>query len=208
MARASVVLAEEIMTTEQDRYFRRLKHFFIKRLFDQNYLQFKRSRPYSSENGEKDMVLKIGEAAPEFELETSEGDMFRLSDLDGQWKVVFFFAKSGSPTCKRGCLSFKEQYELFQSLEPSVEVIGISQDTVQQHKKFKKELDLPFPLLSDQERNVAEKFGVPLHLGLFPSKSSFVIGPDNTVHHVYDWLFRPRKHVAQIISALDGDGGQ
>ena len=46
------------------------------------------------------MVLKIGEAAPEFELETSEGDMFRLSDLDGQWKVVFFFAKSGSPTCK------------------------------------------------------------------------------------------------------------
>ena len=35
MARASVVLAEEIMTTEQDHYFRRLKHFFIKRLFDQ-----------------------------------------------------------------------------------------------------------------------------------------------------------------------------
>ncbi len=33
------------------------------------------------------MVLKIGEAAPEFELETSEGDMFRLSDLDGQWKL-------------------------------------------------------------------------------------------------------------------------
>mgnify|MGYP001464596592 CR=1 FL=1 len=125
------------------------------------------------------MVLNIGEVAPEFELETSEGEMFRLSDLKGQWKVVFFFAKSGSPTCKRGCLSFKEQYELFQSLEPSVEVIGISQDTVQQHKKFKKELDLPFPLLSDQERHVAEKFGVPIHLGLFPSKSSFVIGPDN-----------------------------
>ena len=58
------------------------------------------------------MVLNIGEVVPEFELETSEGDMFRLSDLEGQWKVVFFFAKSGSPTCKRGCLSFKEQYEL------------------------------------------------------------------------------------------------
>ena len=158
--------------------------------------------------GRKDMVLKIGEMAPEFELETSEGEMFRLSDLEGQWKVVFFFTKSGSPTCKRGCLSFKEQYELFQSLDPSVEVIGISQDTVQEHKEFKKELDLPFSLLSDQERHVAEKFGVPIHLGLFPSKSSFVIGPDNTVHHVYDWLFRPRKHVAQIISALDGREGQ
>ena len=114
------------------------------------------------------MVLNIGEVVPEFELETSEGDMFRLSDLEGQWKVVFFFAKSGSPTCKRGCLSFKEQYELFQSLEPSVEVIGISQDTVQQHKKFKKELDLPFPLLSDQERNVAEKFESPSTWACFP----------------------------------------
>tara|TARA_B100001287_G_C22667592_1_gene523622 strand:- start:1435 stop:1899 length:465 start_codon:yes stop_codon:yes gene_type:complete len=154
------------------------------------------------------MVLKIGEEVPDFELETSEGKVFKLSDIAGQWKVVFFFAKSGSPTCKRGCLSFKEQYELFQSLEPPVEVVGISQDTVQQHKKFKKELDLPFTLLSDQDRDVAEKFGVPLHLGLFPSKSSFVIGPDNTIHHVYDWLFRPRKHVAQIISALDIDRGQ
>ena len=154
------------------------------------------------------MVLKIGEEAPEFELETSEGSVFKSSELEGQWKVIFFFAKSGSPTCKRGCLSFKEQYELFQSLQPPVEVVGISQDTVQQHKKFKKELDLPFPLLSDQERDVAEKFGVPLHLGLFPSKSSFVIGPANKVQHVYDWLFRPRKHVAQIISALSGEGGQ
>ena len=157
------------------------------------------------EVGEKNMVLNIGEVVPEFELETSEGDMFRLSDLEGQWKVVFFFAKSGSPTCKRGCLSFKEQYELFQSLEPSVEVIGISQDTVQQHKKFKKELDLPFPFFRSGKKCGGE-IRVPPP-GLVSSKSSFVIGPDNTVHHVYDWLFRPRKHVAQIISALSGDGG-
>ena len=68
------------------------------------------------------MVLKVGEEVPEFELETSEGSVFKSSELEGQWKVIFFFAKSGSPTCKRGCLSFKEQYELFQSLEPPVAV--------------------------------------------------------------------------------------
>jgi len=49
---------------------------------------------------------------------------------------------------------------------------------------------------------VAESFKVPVHLGAFPAKSSFVIGPDNTIHHVYDWLFRPRQHVANILSAL------
>jgi peroxiredoxin Q/BCP len=148
------------------------------------------------------MTLKIGEEAGEFALMTSEGDEFRLSDLDGQWKIVFFYAKSGSPTCKRGCLNFKEQYDLFRSLTPPVEVIGVSQDSVSQHEEFKKELGLPFTLVSDPDRKIAEQFGVPVHLGVFPAKSSFVLGPDNTVHHVYDWLFRPRKHVAKIISAL------
>ena len=152
------------------------------------------------------MALKVGEKAQDFELETSEGDIFRLSDLENEWKIVFFYAKSGSPTCKRGCLNFKEQYDLFRSLTPPVEVIGISQDSVDQHMEFKKELGLPFALLSDPDRKVAEQFGVPVHLGVFPAKSSYVLGPDNTVRHVYDWLFRPRKHVAKIISALSESG--
>ena len=52
-------------------------------------------------------------------------------------------------------------------------------------------------------------FNVPLHLGQFPSKSSFLVGPDNTIKYVYDWLFRPRRHVAKIladISQVRGDG--
>jgi len=152
------------------------------------------------------MTLKIGDNVDDFELQTSEGTTFSLRELEGQWKIIFFYAKSGSPTCKRGCLSFKEQYDLFRSLNPPVEVIGISQDSIEQHREFKREMGLPFIILSDPERRVAELFGVPLHLGIFPSKSSFVIGPDNTVRHVYDWLFRPRKHVAEIISGLSQSG--
>tara|TARA_Y100001970_G_scaffold218565_1_gene268061 strand:+ start:8450 stop:8902 length:453 start_codon:yes stop_codon:yes gene_type:complete len=144
----------------------------------------------------------VGSKAPDFTLKTNEGEEFSLSDLDGQWKVLFFYAKDGSPTCKRGCLSFKDQYDLFRSLEPPVEIIGISQNSVSEHREFKEELQLPFILLSDPDRKVAESFKVPVHLGTFPAKSSFVVGPDNTIHHVYDWLFRPRQHVANILSAL------
>ena len=148
------------------------------------------------------MASMVGSKAPNFTLKTSEGEEFSLSNLDGQWKVLFFYAKDGSPTCKRGCLSFKDQYDLFRSLEPPVEIIGISQNSVSEHREFKEELQLPFTLLSDPDRTVAESFKVPVHLGAFPAKSSFVIGPDNTIHHVYDWLFRPRQHVANILSAL------
>ena len=148
------------------------------------------------------MESMVGSKAPDFTLKTSEGVEFSLSELDGQWKVLFFYAKDGSPTCKRGCLSFKDQYALFRSLEPPVQIVGISQNSVSEHREFKEELQLPFTLLSDPDRKVAESFKVPVHLGAFPAKSSFVIGPDNTIHHVYDWLFRPRQHVANILSAL------
>ena len=148
------------------------------------------------------MASMVGSKAPDFTLKTNEGEEFSLSDLDGQWKVLFFYAKDGSPTCKRGCLSFKDQYDLFRSLEPPVEIIGISQNSVSEHREFKEELQLPFILLSDPDRKVAERFKVPVHLGAFPAKSSFVVGPANTIHHVYDWLFRPRQHVANILSAL------
>ena len=66
---------------------------------------------------------------------------------------------------------------------------------------------LPFPLLADPERVVANKFLVPVHLGMFPAKSSFLIGPDNRIHHVYDWLFRPRRHVARILKSLSSVTG-
>ncbi len=63
----------------------------------------------------------IGQIAPNFTLESSTGDNVSLADYDDKWKVLFFYAKDGSPTCKRGCLNFKEQYDLFQSLTPPVE---------------------------------------------------------------------------------------
>ena len=80
----------------------------------------------------------IGQKAPEFTLPKSDGENFSLSELDGQWKVIFFYARDGSPTCKRGCLSFKEQHDLFQSLTPPVQIIGISQDSAKDHDEFKK----------------------------------------------------------------------
>ena len=82
------------------------------------------------------MQSLVGTIAPEFSALTSEGDEFNLSDLDGRWKVLFFYAEDGSPTCKRGCLSFKEQYNIFNSLEPPAEIIGISQNTVDEHKEL------------------------------------------------------------------------
>lgn len=150
----------------------------------------------------------VGQPAPSFTLEMEGGEVFDSASLDGTWRVVFFYSRHNSPTCKRGCLTFKEQHDLFTSAGCSI--VGIGPGTVEEQAKFREVLgDLPFPLLADPERTVGQKFNVPMHLGQFPAKSSFLIGPDNTVRYVYDWLFRPRRHVAKIladISLVRGDG--
>ncbi|MBJ24041.1 MAG: peroxiredoxin [Euryarchaeota archaeon] len=144
-----------------------------------------------------EISLKI---APNFTLLTHDSKDFTLSDHRGKWVILFFYARDGSPTCKRGCLSFKEQYDLFKSV--NCEVVGISNDSTQTHKEFKELLDLPFPLLSDNNEEVRKLYEVPSYLGKFPGKSSFLINPDGEIVHVYDWLFRPRRHVAKILSKL------
>jgi len=152
------------------------------------------------------MSSMIGQECPEFSLLNDKGETFESSSLNGTWRILFFYAKDGSPTCKRGCLNFKEQHDLFVSA--GCTVVGISQDSVADHQRFKEELGgLPFDLLSDQEREVASQFGVPVYLGKFPAKSSFLVNPENKIHHVFDWLFRPRRHVAKILSELSSVTG-
>jgi peroxiredoxin Q/BCP len=149
----------------------------------------------------------VGQKAPNFVLEDDQGTSFDSTSLNGTWRIVFFYSRHNSPTCKRGCLTFKEQHDLFASAGCSI--VGIGPGSVEGLASFKAGLgDLPFPLLADPEREVGKRFNVPLHVGQFPAKSSFLIGPDDTIHYVYDWLFRPRRHVAKIladISKVTGD---
>tara|TARA_B110000211_G_scaffold230277_1_gene289538 strand:+ start:78 stop:551 length:474 start_codon:yes stop_codon:yes gene_type:complete len=143
----------------------------------------------------------IGQFAPDFVLQSADGSMFDSRTLQGQWRVVFFYSANNSPVCKRGCLTFKEQHELFTSSGCSI--IGIGPGSIEKVKEFQSGVgDLPFPLLADTDRMVGKSYNIPLHLGIFPTKSSFVIGPDDKIHFVYDWLFRPRNHVAKILAEI------
>ena len=64
---------------------------------------------------------------------------------------------------------------------------AVGRDSVDSHRAFYTSLEVALPILSDPDREVATSFNVPMHWPL-PAKSSFLIGPDDTVHYVYDWL--------------------
>ena len=102
----------------------------------------------------------VGQEVPRFVLENEHGETFDSSTLDGSWRIVFFYSRNNSPTCKRGCLTFKEQHDLFSSVGCSI--VGIGPGTREELAGFKASIgDLPFPLLADPERVVGKMFSVP-----------------------------------------------
>ena len=124
--------------------------------------------------------------------------MFDSTSLHGQWRV-YSSTENNSPTCKRGCLTFKEQYELFKS---SGCIVGVGPGSYEKLKDFKSTIgDLPFPLLADVDRSVGESYNIPLPRTV-PIKILICNRPDNKVRYVYDWLFRPRRHVAKILADI------
>jgi peroxiredoxin Q/BCP len=93
--------------------------------------------------------------------------MVSLKDFLGRKSVVlFFYPKDDSPGCTREVCAFRDYFEEFGKLD--AEVIGISSDSVESHKRFAVEHDLSFALLSDEGGNIRRLYGVPKTFGLFP----------------------------------------
>ncbi len=103
-------------------------------------------------------VPAVGEMAPDFELPADDGTRVRLSNLRGQRVIIYFYPKDDTPGCTTQACGFRDSY--VEITEKNGIVLGISPDGVQSHVKFKTKFDLPFRLLADEDRKVAELYGV------------------------------------------------
>src|SRR5689334_15505845 len=100
-------------------------------------------------------LLKVGQSAPDFTLLSQNGQPVHLAEvLQRAWVILFFYPKDHSPICTSQVCAFRNAYEDFHSA--GAEVIGISADSVASHQGFAQKQNLPFPLLSDPNREVAE----------------------------------------------------
>ena len=103
-------------------------------------------------------MLAIGTIAPEFELLDQNGQARRLSDYRGQRVILYFYPKDMTSGCTKQACAFGELYPQFR--EKGAVVLGVSKDSVASHKRFEEKYGLPFPLLSDPERNVIRAYDV------------------------------------------------
>ena len=145
--------------------------------------------------------VKVGDQAPDFTLESSDGSCVTLSDFQKNSDVVlFFYPKDLSPACTAEACAFRDSHEAFRDAE--AEVIGISDDSAESHRAFVDQKRLPYLLLSDPGGAVRKRFGVPKTLGLIPGRVTYLIDKAGIVRHIFNSQFQPAKHVQEALRVL------
>ena len=146
-------------------------------------------------------MLKKVQNIPDFSLPDQNNRQVRSSDFIGRAVIIYFYPKDFTPGCTREACGFEAQYEVLKSM--GAEVIGISADPPETHKKFADKHHLSFPLLSDSDNAVRKLFGVKNSLfGILPGRATFIIDQQGIVQHVYSSQFNSREHVRQAVEVL------
>ena len=147
------------------------------------------------------MALQLGDKIPAFSAKDSLGNHFDSRSIVGQKPVVFYFyPKDNTPGCTAQACSFRDQYEDFKDL--GAEVIGISSDSIASHEKFSKQHQLPFILLSDNEKKIRKLFGVkPSLFGLIPGRVTYVVDSNGIIQLIFDSL-AATNHIPKALETI------
>lgn len=136
--------------------------------------------------------MKIGDSAPDFTLEDGEGSEWALSNYKGRTVVLLFYPGDNTPVCTAQLCSVRDHWSEYQAT--GAEVVGISTDTVESHKRFAEKNQLPLRLLSDADRKVSEMYDMKSWLPGRSARGVVVIdGAGKIAYHKAESLslFRP-----------------
>ena len=102
------------------------------------------------------MAIEEGKKAPAFTLNDQDGKKVKLSDLAGQWTVLYFYPRDDTPGCTIEACDFTSSVKSFEKLGATV--YGCSPDSIESHQKFIKKFKLKISLLSDPTHKMMEKY--------------------------------------------------
>jgi thioredoxin-dependent peroxiredoxin len=150
-------------------------------------------------------VLEPGDKAPPFTLPDQNGEEVKLSDLQGQTVVLYFYPRADTPGCTTQACGVRDRGAEYR--EAGARVLGVSPDEVGALEKFAGKYDLDFTLLSDPDHAVAEAYGTWVEKSMYGKKymgvqrATFIIGPDGKIARVFPKV-SPKKHDDLVLKAL------
>jgi len=146
--------------------------------------------------------LKEGDKAPEFSGVNEKGEEISLSDYQGQKLVLYFYPKDNTPGCTAEACNLRDHYE--QLKKEGYAILGVSPDSERKHQNFIKKYNLPFPLIADTDKKIANKYGVwgekqmygRTYEGIF--RTTFLIDEEGKIEKVFKKV-KTKAHAEQIL---------
>lgn len=151
-------------------------------------------------------MISEGQKVPSFELNDEEGKKVKSSDLKGKKHVIYFYPKDFTPGCTTEADEFSKDYKKFKN--KGIEIIGISPDDVDSHKKFCDKMNIPYTLLADTDHKVSEQFGVwgkkkfmgREYMGV--NRSTFLVDEKGKVFKVFPKV-KPKGHSQEVLELFN-----
>jgi peroxiredoxin Q/BCP len=150
-------------------------------------------------------MLTEGKKAPSFKLKDQNGEVISLDSLKGKNVVLYFYPKDDTPGCTIEACNFRDEFPKFKKIDAVI--LGVSPDSVESHKKFAIKFKLPFSLLSDEKKEVCEKYGVWQEKSMYGKKymgvvrTTVIIDKEGKVKKIFPKV-KVEGHNEEVMTAL------
>ncbi|AHF06237.1 thioredoxin-dependent thiol peroxidase [Desulfitobacterium metallireducens] len=150
-------------------------------------------------------MIAVGEVAPDFTAQGSQGEQITLSTLRGKKVILYFYPKDMTSGCTTEACDFRDHHAEF--LIADTVIIGISKDSMGSHHKFIEKYQLPFVLVSDPELAIIQAYGVWKEKNMYGKKTmgiertTIVIDEQGFIRKIYSKV-KVKGHVEQVLQDL------
>ena len=146
--------------------------------------------------------MSIGENAPDFTLKDGAGKDWTLSEQRGKTVVLLFYPADNSPVCTAQMCSVRDNWADYAATD--AEIVGISTDSADSHKKFAENHELPLKLLADDKGEVVRKYGVSSWIPGKSARAVVVIDKDGVIrHHKTETISLFRPNDGEVLKAIE-----
>ncbi|MCF0147897.1 MAG: thioredoxin-dependent thiol peroxidase [Clostridium sp.] len=149
--------------------------------------------------------MEIGMLAPDFTLMGSDGKEHKLKDYRGKKVILYFYPKDNTPGCTTEACDFRDNID--QISELNAVVLGVSKDNLNSHSKFIEKFNLPFVLLSDEDKVVCDLYDVIKEKNMYGKKvlgierSTFIIDENGKLIKEFRKV-KVKDHIEEVLSSL------
>ncbi len=150
-------------------------------------------------------MLTEGKKAPSFKLKDQDGNDVSLKDFIGNQIVLYFYPKDDTPGCTKEACSFRDNFPDFKDIKAVI--LGVSPDSPASHKKFISKYNLPFTLLSDENKEVLEKYEVWKEKNMYGKKymgverTTYIIDENGKIKKIFPKV-KVDGHDKEVLEAI------